>query len=60
MQIEGMIRSIDRSRCVGAVLSGGAHIIGSSEARVDGGLAASTGIRGVFDIALAGVVPFVD
>ncbi|KAL9131881.1 MAG: hypothetical protein Q9175_006665 [Cornicularia normoerica] len=60
MQIEGMIRSIDSSRCVGAVLSGGAHIIGSSEARVDGGLAACTGIRGVFDIALAGVVPFVD
>lgn len=59
MQIKGMIRSVGRSRCVGAVLSCGAHIIGSPEARVDGELPARAGIRGVFDVAFAGVVPLV-
>ena len=60
MQIERMIRSISSARCIGAVLSGGAHIVGSPEARVDCGLAVCAGICRVFDVALAGVVLSVD
>ena len=56
MQIEGMIRSIGSSRCIGAVLRDGAHIVCSSEARIDGGLATCARICGVLDVALAGVV----
>ena len=59
MQIERMVRSISSSCCVGAVLSGGAHIIGSPEARVDGRLAACAGIYRIFCVVLAGIVLFV-
>ena len=59
MQIERMIRSVSSSCCVGAVLSGGAHIIASPEARVDCRLAACAGIYRVFGVVLAGVVLFV-
>lgn len=56
MQVEGVIRSVSGSCCLCAVLRDGAHIVGSSEARVDGRLAAGAGIRRVFDVVLAGVV----
>lgn len=56
MQIEGMIMSISSSGRVGAVLGGGAPIVDSSEARVDGGLARPAGICGVFGETLAGIV----
>lgn len=59
MQIERMIRSVSSSCCVGAVLCGRTHIIGSPEARVNGRLAACAGIYRVFGVVLAGVVFFV-
>lgn len=59
MQVERVIRPIGRPRRVGAVLSGGAHVVGTSEARVDGGFATCAGIGGVFGEALACVVLFV-
>lgn len=59
MQIEGMIRSVGGSGCIGAVLSDGAHVVGSFEARVDGRLSACARIGGVFGGALAGIVLFV-
>lgn len=58
MQIEGMIMSIRSAGRVTTVLSGGAHIVDSSEARVDGGLAARAGVHGVFGETLAGVILF--
>ena len=59
MQVERVIRSIGSSCRISAILSDGAHIAGSSETRIDGGLAACTGICGIFGEALACVVLFV-
>lgn len=56
VQVEGMIRSVSGRCALCAVLSGGAHVVGSPEARVDGRLAAGAGIGWVFRVVLPGVV----
>lgn len=59
MQVERVIRPVGGSCCIGAVLSGGAHIVGPFEACVDGRFSARARVVGVLDEALAGVVLFV-
>lgn len=59
MQVERVIWSIGGSRCISAILSSSAHIIGSLEARIDSRLSARARVVGILDEALASVVLFV-